>query len=227
MKTCKMCGQAKEPSAYSSYRRGEKTYLSSYCRPCSVERNRTYYRDRVRASRLKRYKDNPEPARQAAYRWKRENRDHVNAYVKAKYRTPKGRAQELVGGARSRARKRGLPFDLTVEWVVEKLVAGMCEYSGLPLTLEPKDGRRHPRSPSIDRIDPSGGCTKANCRIACLQANIALLNFGQASMDELVEARARTISSQASKEEGSTTRARARRVKRPEAPDTLNKRVMI
>lgn len=63
-------------------------------------------------------------------------------------RTVPQAARKLLGDARYRARKKGLRCDLTQEFIEEKLYAGVCEVSGVQLTLEPG----HPFAPSIERM---------------------------------------------------------------------------
>lgn len=70
--------------------------------------------------------------------------------------------------ARSRARKKNLDFNLTRDWIFEKLKLPFCEATGLPfnMTDKPPAGKRfHPFAPSIDRIDPKLGYTTDNCRM--------------------------------------------------------------
>lgn len=83
-------------------------------------------------------------------------------------------ARKLHGDAAYRARKKGLRFDLTPEWVEERLYAGVCEISGVPLTLEPG----HPFAPSIERMrNESNGAgrgghyTQDNCLISATMLN--------------------------------------------------------
>lgn len=68
---------------------------------------------------------------------------------------------------KARARKEKLPFDLTVEWA-KSVWTGRCALSNVEFELKIK---RHPRSPSIDKIDPKKGYLQSNCRFICLAAN--------------------------------------------------------
>jgi hypothetical protein len=86
------------------------------------------------------------------------------------------RAKTLYNGAKSRAKERGNAFDLTVEWIEEKLRAGVCEVSGTPFHIRKYSSREeyvkvHPHSPSLDQIQPSGGYTMDNVQVVCDQVN--------------------------------------------------------
>lgn len=76
--------------------------------------------------------------------------------------------------AKIRARKRGLPYDLTKEWVKETWT-GFCALTGLPFRLRSTTITAY--SPSIDRIDNAKGYTRDNCRWVLYGVN-ALKNVG-------------------------------------------------
>ena len=82
----------------------------------------------------------------------------------------------LLRSARDRARRRGYEFNLTQEWVDERIAKG-CVLTGWAFDLEHK-GKAVPLSPSIDRIDSEKGYTPDNCRMVCWIVNRALGNFG-------------------------------------------------
>ena len=63
---------------------------------------------------------------------------------------------------RNRERKTPVPFDLTIEWALERWT-GRCEITGLPFEVR-KVGGPNPFSPSIDRIIADKGSTQDNCR---------------------------------------------------------------
>jgi hypothetical protein len=77
-------------------------------------------------------------------------------------------ARALFFDARTRARARGLAFDLTQEWFAEKLRSGTCELTGLPFDY----GKHSLRRPSPDRCDNNVGYTQENCRIVLLGLNL-------------------------------------------------------
>jgi len=88
----------------------------------------------------------------------------------------KYRARTLIAGAKARAKARGNDFDLTEEWVINKLKNGMCEITTTSFFIKPYSRRSeykrvHPHSPSLDQIAPSGGYTMDNVQVVCDQVN--------------------------------------------------------
>lgn len=86
------------------------------------------------------------------------------------------RARTLVSGAKQRAKKKNIPFNLTEEWVAGKLREGRCEVSGTDFFIKPYSSKEeytkvHPHSPSLDQIEPSGGYTMDNVQVVCDQVN--------------------------------------------------------
>ncbi len=88
----------------------------------------------------------------------------------------KYRARTLVNGAKQRAKKKGIDFNLTYEWVENKLNQGSCAVTKTPFYIKPYSTRSeytkvHPHSPSLDQISPSGGYTMDNVQVVCDQVN--------------------------------------------------------
>jgi hypothetical protein len=89
------------------------------------------------------------------------------------------RAQDLLDKALSRARERKEKCTLTHKAIVQKLLVGRCELSGLPFHMGPTSlYSKHPLAPSLDKIVPSGFYTDANTRVVCTAVNIALSEWG-------------------------------------------------
>ena len=112
--------------------------------------------------------------------------------AQAKYvNTWPGRAKRTVALVKARSKLKGLDFDLDVEWVLPKLKAG-CEITGLPfkhIKYVPGHGRRGPKplSPSVDRIDPTKGYTKENCRVVLFCVNTFLQTMTDKQALEIAE----------------------------------------
>ena len=99
-----------------------------------------------------------------AYR-KRENEKAVS--------TPRGRTIKALSSKRSKCKRDGTPFDLTLDWYEARLKLG-CELTGLPFgeTL----GGLTNYSPTVDRIDPKDGYLMSNCRLILHGVNVLKLN---------------------------------------------------
>lgn len=80
--------------------------------------------------------------------------------------------QERWLGARDRANKRGLEFDITKDDLLElwNSQKGICTLSGITMTYELDNGRTF-TNVSIDRINPNLGYTKDNIQLVCMAVN--------------------------------------------------------
>lgn len=77
-------------------------------------------------------------------------------------------AAMALDNAKKRAKKRGLPFSLTLDWLLS--AAGeLCPLLGIELNYANTTSLRD--SPAIDRIDPSLGYTPDNCWVVSMKAN--------------------------------------------------------
>lgn len=81
----------------------------------------------------------------------------------------------IVSAAKTRARKNGLPFELTRDWALERLAlqGWLCHYSGVPLTMGGGNKAVCPTNASIDRIDPALGYTRDNVVFCAAAINVA------------------------------------------------------
>ena len=143
------------------------------------EYNRAWRRDnqeRVRAQRQRHYQRHLEENRAYGRERYQANRDEIlkygSEYRSALRSTVSGTARLMFLGARARARKRGLPFDLTAEWVESELafvLEGGCPLLGIEITLG--SGPRSAGTPSIDRFRPELGYVQSNCWVLSWAAN--------------------------------------------------------
>jgi hypothetical protein len=143
---CVECGRHQPPEAF--YWKDAKTRLSSRCRSCKSAH----------------YKENPHRAKERAAAWYAANRDRALARDRAYRRESISRV--LLSAARSRAKRLGLPFDLTEKDIV---VPDVCPVLGIPLAVQ--EGRSTPNSPSLDRIIPSLGYVRGNVVVVSHRAN--------------------------------------------------------
>ena len=83
----------------------------------------------------------------------------------------------------ARQRSKDSAYDLNRQWLRVRLDAGICELTHLKFDYTKSIFR-----PSIDRIDPTKGYTKDNCRLVCLGFNA--MRSDSADEDALVLAEA-------------------------------------
>ena len=123
--------------------------------------------------------------KEAFSRWSGRNKE-ARAASEAKRRFER-RASVLVSTARTRAKKRGLEFDLDehIPRIQERIDAGVCEITGSPFDLSP--GRKF-NSPSIDRINPQRGYTYDNIRVVLNLVNAALGDWGEQTLRDVMGA---------------------------------------
>lgn len=98
--------------------------------------------------------------------------------------TASGKARSLCGSARTFATRNHLDFDLTQEWVQEKIDRGVCEVSGMPFDMK----RKGPFVPSLDRKVPGGPYTQENVQVVVWLYNAAKQNFTHEDVMVLAEA---------------------------------------
>lgn len=96
--------------------------------------------------------------------------------------------------AKKRSVKRSMDFDLTLEWMIDRLAEqkNKCLMTGIPLffgaTSRATRGHRiHPKAMTIDRKDNRKGYTTSNCRLICNWANISINDWGDDIFKEMVE----------------------------------------
>jgi hypothetical protein len=87
------------------------------------------------------------------------------------------RAVKLYWAAKHRARTNSVDFDLTVEFIEDKLKLG-CQRTGKPFDLKVRSGgdnwsNRKPYSPSLDKRNPNKGYTKRNTQFVAWWYNMA------------------------------------------------------
>lgn len=159
MKLCRTCKVAKGPEDFHADWR-LKTGYKTNCKACVSQDHKEYYKKPgVREKQLKRAKD-----RRAEYML--ENPQLVWA-------------REALKKARERARERDLPFELTLEWLMENMPA-RCPCLGIE--FEYGKGMIVSGTPTVDKIDPSKGYTKENSWIISAKANTVKSN---ATVDEI------------------------------------------
>jgi hypothetical protein len=93
--------------------------------------------------------------------------------------------------AKSRARKRGLPFNLTRKWLSNAIDDGVCQATGLPFVFNVP---RHPFMPTLDQVRPSGGYVFGNVRVVAFVYNLAKNSFTDDTVLQMAHALVRRSS---------------------------------
>ena len=147
--------------------------------------------ENVRAADRERYKRNREEIRalRAAQYAANVNgvRDKALEYQRVRYLSGsiEFRVRAALAAAKSRAKRRGIEFDLRIDDVG---FPTHCAVSGIEFDMT--GGERHASIfvPSLDRIDPAKGYVRGNVRFVCHGYNLA--KFRSADSDVLKLARA-------------------------------------
>ena len=115
--------------------------------------------------------------------WRKANAEHL-AKRGAK-RLLEKRGMALVASARTRACKRRIEFNLDqhIDSIQQRIDIGLCELSGIPFDLSP--GRTF-ASPSLDRINPDKGYVYTNIRVICHAMNVALGDWGEDALRQVM-----------------------------------------
>ena len=110
------------------------------------------------------------------------------------YAIPTGRAYTLLSGAKVRAKRKNLEFNLPVNIIIEAIEKGYCELTGLKFDMNRVvDTQVNPYSPSVDRKNSTKGYTKENVRIVLSSVNSALGEFGDEIMLPILKEMVRAI----------------------------------
>lgn len=96
-------------------------------------------------------------------------------------------------GARDRATKAGVPFNLTLDFLKDLWVKqdGKCALSGLPMTFELKLGRTS-TNVSIDKKNRLFGYTQDNVQLVCMAANQAKSDMSEEELYNLCKSIVKT-----------------------------------
>lgn len=189
----KPCGKCKVvlPREFFQKDSYAKTGLQSKCRACTAlataefsKRRPSYFKEKC----LERYHSQDtelyNKQRYSLYR------DRYLERRKQYSESVKGRLNGLLGSARLRANKANKPFDLDIDWLLDRYDEqdGKCILTDIVLEFktEAQHGRSYyPFSPSLDKIDSNGSYTKDNTRLVCTLINLAMNKFGEDTFEKL------------------------------------------
>lgn len=125
-----------------------------------------------------------------AARWREDNPEKQRAQIIRQYGIR--RAYALIQAAKSRAKKKSIPFDLLdhVDYYHQIINVGLCELTGLLFSKE----HGSPFAPSLDRIEPKLGYVHGNVRVILFALNMGLGKWGEAPYAQIAGAYTRKIS---------------------------------
>ena len=106
--------------------------------------------------------------------------DYAKAWQKKKRTRLRGFLHTLLTAAKHRAQCGGMPFELTLDYLVELWVrqGGSCAVSGLRFQYSRSKWIRNADALSLDRIEPKAGYVDGNVRFALDAVNVALNEWG-------------------------------------------------
>jgi hypothetical protein len=188
-KVCRLCNEDLPLTSFTKHK-ATRDGLRHECRACRKKQEQEYKKDPFVAASISERKKKYDEA----------NKESIQRYRQVKYKadanTPKGRAYSLFKHAERRARDNDLPFDLTLEYVNEKLFNGVCEVTGIPFvfdyasskfTIDDGGNLRNPFTASIDKIDPTKGYTKDNCQFVVYMYNTCKNSFSDETVKYFVK----------------------------------------
>lgn len=114
---------------------------------------------------------NPEKHAEASGKWQKKNPESLkNTRLRRKSKNPRTYwARACVNSARSRAKEKGFPFNITVEYILS-ITPDVCPVFGVDFDFA-GTGRIRPESPSIDKIIPEKGYVMGNIAVISMKAN--------------------------------------------------------
>jgi len=130
-------------------------------------------KEKRRADQIAWRKENRELHLLSKLRYRQRNEEKIAAYreantSKSKEWRVRNLAKTMYLGARIRAKRKGVPFDLCVEDII---IPEICPILQIPLVSG--DGGIARGSPSLDRIVPHLGYVKGNIQVISAKANTA------------------------------------------------------
>lgn len=149
LKRCCLCEQELPLNAFS-YSCSAKDNKQTHCKACS----NTYAKQD--------YRNNPKPYRARAKKFRELNPGYNKNY---KYKNPE---RWLLYGAKSRAKRKNIEFNLELEDII---IPERCPILGIKLQCN-HNNKPEFNSPSIDRIIPKLGYIPNNIRIISYRANL-------------------------------------------------------
>lgn len=182
-KTCPVCGKS-YPANRKFFKRHSDETLHDICRYCedSEKRKAEWNGDLLKCHKCGKFLPVSEFAKHQAYPYRdghdarcRKCRIKQTRECKKKYSGDYALSKILQMrflAARDRANKRGIPFNLTKEYLKElwDKQEGKCAISGIEMTFDQCKGRTA-TNVSIDQINPNEGYVVGNVQLVCMAVN--------------------------------------------------------
>lgn len=115
-------------------------------------------------------------ARAAAY-YQEHKEERIEYGRQRREADPKRLERAMLYSATSRAKRLGLPFDITIEDI---LIPDVCPYLGIEMIKGV--GKLSRTSPTLDRINPELGYVKGNIQVISYKANAMKQDCGTAEL---------------------------------------------
>jgi hypothetical protein len=163
-KICTKC-RAVLPLSLFSKDKYKPTGYRSACKPCSAKEFSSYLKTQCYRDRLEKYKQQRQRAKAES---------PIVSWASCAFYA-----------AKQRAKKSGLEFSITKDWIVSNAVE-VCPLLGLTLDYGAK--KSHDSCASLDRRDSSLGYTPENCKVVSFRANRIKNNATIEEMERLVVA---------------------------------------
>jgi hypothetical protein len=127
--------------------------------------------------------------------WKNEV-DQLRMYQRSYGRGVHGKSRTLVASAKSAALRHNLDFNITYDWVRERVEVGSCEMTNIEFDLQGiEGGLRHKYAPSLDRKDRNRGYTQDNVQVVVWMYNQCKSHYSDQDVEAFLMAASSNLSS--------------------------------
>ena len=188
-KQCIKCRQIVSAKQFTN-NKTKKDGLGSYCLECNGVARREWGKnnpDKLKAQKQRRnQQDRVKQSKQESYQ---SNRETILAKLKQQRTGKEGYLKTMLRGAKSRAKKNNLEFDIDLQYL-QSVATDCCPVDGLPFDWERRLGTNKSlplATPSLDRINSSKGYVKGNVKIIGWKWNAKKSNMNLDDLLLLVE----------------------------------------
>jgi hypothetical protein len=197
VKYCSDCKQTK-PIGEFGISRHRKDGRTLHCKDCTNRKSRENKKKHVEKNTDYNRKYRSEN-REAYREWERQNyqsrKEERLASAKKWRHTESGSSRLLHLSAQRRAKKKGIPYELTPEIILNlmRLQEGKCALTGVQFEFGESSFYFRPLAPSIDKIDATKGYTIGNVQITTVVANKAKNEYPIEIFDQMCAGRLKVL----------------------------------